>query len=57
MSALSYDNSRLEHTIQRPAMVIISDDLPALTKLYIRLRETKAFLDEVAEEFIDAETV
>ena len=38
-------------------MAVISEDLPSLTELYVKLRETKFFLDQVAEEFIDAESV
>ena len=38
-------------------MIICSRDLIQLTRVYERLCETKRFLDQVAEEFIDAETV
>lgn len=40
-----------------PLMLVQSDDFEYIMHLYMKLRRVKAFLDEIAEEFVDAQSV
>ena len=40
-----------------PLLVVQSTDFPTIFRLYEKLKRVKAFLDEIAEEFIDAKSV
>ena len=38
-------------------MVVQSSDFQEIMHLYLKLKRVKAFLDEIAEEFVDAKSV